>query len=67
MSPPKCFRLFCKVCGWYEYSTGLKADLVHLKEIENSCKRCKKKYRNFRCPKCAAVARMYRVNVYEES
>ena len=64
MSPPKCYRIYCRICGWKEYSTGLKNDLVHLKELKKGCSKCTKKHRNFKCPKCSSIAKMIKVNVY---
>lgn len=54
----KPFLLKCS-CGWKEQSTGLSNDLSKFTEIKQ-CENCGKK-RKFICPKCKAVAIMYRV------
>lgn len=55
------FLLKCDFCKWTETTTGFSKDLVHLKEIKNSCSKCGKP-RKFVCPKCKRSAKMIRKN-----
>lgn len=60
MSVPKSFMIRCHNCRWAETSTGISADLQHLKEIPSDCKDCGKP-REFKCPKCGQTAKMLRI------
>ena len=60
MSVPKVFMIRCSRCRWAETSTGITADLQHLKEIPNDCENCGKN-RKFKCPNCSSVAQMLRI------
>jgi len=55
----KQFILKCK-CGWTEKTTGKSTDLLHLKEVLNSCSTCGKP-REFKCLKCGINVKMYRI------
>ena len=58
-STSKSFIIRCPKCRWAETSTGISTDLAHLKEIANDCTSCGKA-RQFKCPKCGALAKMIR-------
>jgi hypothetical protein len=55
----KPFMIKCK-CGWAETSTGIAADLKHLKEVTANCPTCGKS-RIFLCPRCGSKAKMLRI------
>jgi hypothetical protein len=54
------FLLKCNKCGWWRKSTGLSEDLKDLAEIK-FCHNCGGA-RKFKCPKCAQMVKMIRVN-----
>lgn len=58
--PDLKFVIKCAKCHWQEFSTGLTADLVHLQEKKKSCGKCSGP-RQFYCPKCKQVAKMFRL------
>lgn len=57
---PKNFRIKCNKCLWSRLSSGTKADLVDLHEINAGCKTCGK-WRKFHCQKCGQPAFMKRI------
>ena len=54
----KPFIIRCK-CGWTEMTTGIAADIKHLKEV-TGCSSCGKP-RTFRCLSCGRNVKMLRV------
>jgi len=57
---PKNFMIRCNKCKWARTSSGLKADIADLHEINAGCTTCGK-WRKFRCQKCGAPALMKRI------
>jgi hypothetical protein len=55
------FLLKCQKCKWWRKSTGLTEDLKDLVEFK-PCANCHG-LRKFKCPKCAKIIKMMRVNV----
>lgn len=55
------FLLSCNKCKWWKKSTGTTEDLKGLVEVKG-CANCHYKQRKFKCPKCANVVKMMRVN-----
>ena len=56
----KRFMIRCPKCRWAETSTGISAELKHLREVPNNCPNCGKN-RVFACPKCGNSAAMKRI------
>ena len=54
------FLLSCNKCKWWKKSTGTTADLQGLVE-HKACANCHGQ-RKFKCPKCANIVKMLRVN-----
>lgn len=57
---PKTFFIRCPRCRWARISSGVKADVSDLFEIDAGCKTCGK-WRKFKCPKCGTSSPMKRI------
>jgi transcription elongation factor Elf1 len=57
---PKNFIIRCPRCRWARVSSGVKADLEDLHEVDPNCKNCGK-WRKFKCPECGMPSPMKRI------
>ena len=59
------FLLKCKRCKWWRKCQGLTKDLEDLVEVKR-CANCGG-VRKFKCPECATLIKMMRVNIEDDN